>query len=272
MKTDKDDISAVTHPLNPAPPPSPARPPVQPIHQPSPPFAPSTRPNPLPTNRKQRQNSRKHRLSPLIAHQRAVPARQLILMPALDILPGLVPHRLRHFHRHGAGVDVHSDAGRSRRERRAGSERAREEGERVPFGQVLLVGAVQEDAGGVRVGGEEGCGVEGGGWPGGGGGGWEGGPLVVVLGEEEGWVGGWLVGGWRGGGAFGIGGCRGAMVGLRRWWLGGIAVGRTGSIIAWIHGLGVVVAVWMLVLLVFPILPIMTQAALAIEERLLFST
>ncbi len=62
------------------------------------------------------------------------------------------------------------------------------------------------------------------------------------------------------------------MVGLRRWWLGGIAVGRTGSVIASIHGLGVVVAVWMLVLLVFPVLPIMTQAALAIEERLLFST
>lgn len=63
-------------------------------------------------------------------------------MPALDIHPGLIPHRLRHLHRHRAGVDVHNDAGRGRRERRARSERRGEEGEGVPFGQVLLVGGV----------------------------------------------------------------------------------------------------------------------------------
>lgn len=128
---------------------------------------------------------------------------------------------------------------------------------------------------------EEGWGAEVGGWPGegsGGGGGagagvgWEGGPLVVVLGEQEGWVWFGLVGGWRGSGVFGIGGCRGAILGLRRGWLGGIAVGRTSGVVAGIHGLGAVVTVWMLVLLVCPVLPIMTQAALAIEERLLFST
>lgn len=231
-------------------------------------------PDPLTTNPIQLKHRRKDGFGPLVARKRAVTTRQFVLMPPLDILPGLVPDRRGHFQRRG-GADVHDDAVGGLLDSRAAPESRGEEIERVPFQEVLRVSAVtEEESRGTdgRVG-QRGC-LEVGRGPGDGGAGaaQEACPLSVVLVEQPSRVVFRL-----------LGSCAWSKVSRTRVFgatmssfmscrLGVVALRRTLGFVAWIHGLGaVVVARWMLCLLFLPVLPNMTQAALAMAKCLLSS-